>query len=236
VPVCRKFTRKEVIEMQDEQSSIRAIPRPTLERLPKYLNYLRAKSEQGQTQTSAVSIAQDMQLTSIQVRKDLAFITSGKPRVGHDILQLIERLENFLQCNNNTRDAVLVGAGHLGKALLSYGGFDNYKLRILAAFDSDESLAGTSIHGKPVYHNSRLSELTARLNAMIGIIAVPAPNAQSVCDALVKGGIKGILNFAPVYLSVPKGVIVRNEDIAASMALLANSIQETCALSSEDDE
>ena len=103
--------------MQDEHS-FRAIPRPTLERLPKYLNYLRGKSAEGLLTTSSTAIAQDMHLSPIQVRKDLAFVTSGKPRVGHDTQQLIERLEHFLRCDS-THDAVLVGAGHLGKALLS---------------------------------------------------------------------------------------------------------------------
>ena len=86
---------REVIPMQDEHS-FRAIPRPTLERLPKYLNYLRCKSAEGLLTTSSTAIAQDMHLSPIQVRKDLAFVTSGKPRVGHDTQQLIERLEHFL--------------------------------------------------------------------------------------------------------------------------------------------
>ena len=86
--------------MQDEHS-FRAIPRPTLERLPKYLNYLRGKSAEGLLTTSSTAIAQDMHLSPIQVRKDLAFVTSGKPRVGHDTQQLIERLEHFLRCDNS---------------------------------------------------------------------------------------------------------------------------------------
>ena len=218
--------------MQDEHS-FRAIPRPTLERLPKYLNYLRGKSAEGLSTTS--SIAQDMHLSPIQVRKDLAFVTSGKPRVGHDTQQLIERLEHFLRCDS-THDAVLVGAGHLGKALLSFEGFTRSRLQILAAFDADEALAGTTIHGKPVFPMQKLVNLTARLNALIGIITVPAEAAQRVCDDLVKGGVRGIFNFAPVYLNVPDSVIVRNEDIAASMALLANSIQKMEHSPSEEDE
>ena len=220
--------------MQDEHS-FRAIPRPTLERLPKYLNYLRGKSAEGLLTTSSTAIAQAMHLSPIQVRKDLAFVTSGKPRVGHDTQQLIERLEHFLRCDS-THDAVLVGAGHLGKALLSYEGFGRYRLQILAAFDADETLVGTTIHGKPVFPMHKLANLTARLNAFIGIITVPAEAAQSVCDDLVKGGVRGIFNFAPVYLHVPDTVTVRNEDIAASMALLANSIQKTEHSPSAEDE
>ena len=133
--------------MQDEHS-FRAIPRPTLERLPKYLNYLRGKSAEGLLTTSSTAIAQDMHLSPIQVRKDLAFVTSGKPRVGHDTQQLIERLEHFLRCDS-THDAVLVGAGHLGKALLSYEGFSRYRLQILAAFDADETLVGRPSTASP---------------------------------------------------------------------------------------
>ena len=154
---------------------------------------------------------------------------------GHDTQQLIERLEHFLRCDS-THDAVLVGAGHLGKALLSYEGFGRYRLQILAAFDADETLVGTTIHGKPVFPMHKLANLTARLNAFIGIITVPAEAAQSVCDELVKGGVRGIFNFAPVYLHVPDTVTVRNEDIAASMALLANSIQKTEHSPSAEDE
>ena len=187
--------------MQDEHS-FRAIPRPTLERLPKYLNYLRGKSAEGLLTTSSTAIAQAMHLSPIQVRKDLAFVTSGKPRVGHDTQQLIERLEHFLRCDS-THDAVLVGAGHLGKALLSYEGFGRYRLQILAAFDADETLVGTTIHGKPVFPMHKLANLTARLNAFIGIITVPAEGAQSVCDELVKGGVRG--TFAVPQKADPTG-------------------------------
>ena len=103
-------------------------------------------------------------------------------------------------------------------------------------FDADETLVGTTIHGKPVFPMHKLANLTARLNAFIGIITVPAEAAQSVCDELVKGGVRGIFNFAPVYLHVPDTVTVRNEDIAASMALLANSIQKTEHSPSAEDE
>jgi len=219
--------------LQDDQLSLRTIPRPTLERLPKYLNYLRATSANGCAQISSSAIAQDMHLTPVQVRKDLAYITSGKPRVGYDILHLIERLEHFLR-SDSTHNAVLVGVGHLGKALLSYNGFSRYQLQILAAFDKDEHLVGTTIHKKQVFSVDKIASLTARLNAMIGIITVPVESAQAVCDQLVLGGVRGILNFAPVHLNVPKSVIVRNEDIAASMALLANSIQETSDLTSRE--
>lgn len=200
------------------------VPRPTLERLPRYLNYLKAKRAEGCERTSSAVVAQDLKLNAVQVRKDLAFVSSGKPRVGHKTQELIERLEDFLMCGE-AKDAVLVGVGHLGQALLSYDGFQGYGLSIMAAFDQDARLCGREIHGKTVFPLDKLINLTSRLNALIGIIAVPAGEAQRACDMLVEAGIRGILNFAPAHLTVPEEVVVRNEDIAASMALLAGEIK-----------
>ncbi|MBE6931048.1 MAG: redox-sensing transcriptional repressor Rex [Ruminococcaceae bacterium] len=205
--------------------SCSAIPRPTLERLPRYLNYLRTRRAEGCEQTSSSAIAQDLKLTAIQVRKDLAYVGSGKPRTGHSVSELIDQLESFLGYDD-AKDAVLVGAGHLGQALLAYHGFADYGLNILAAFDTDEALAGQRIHGKPIFAADRLIHLTARLGAPLGIITVPAKYAQDVCDQLVSAGVCGILNFAPVHLTVPDNVLVRNVDIAAQMALLSSSLRE----------
>jgi len=202
-----------------------AIPRPTLERLPRYLNYLRTRHAEGCEQTSSAVIAQDLKLTAIQVRKDLAYVGSGKPRTGHSVSALIEQLENFLGYDD-AKDAVLVGVGHLGQALMAYRGFADYGLNILAAFDTDEKLVGQHVQGKPIFHAEKLAHLTSRLGAPLGIITVPAEYAQDVCDQLVAGGVYGILNFAPIHLSVPDHVLVRNVDIAAQMALLSSSLRE----------
>jgi len=203
-----------------------SVPKPVLKRLPRYLRYLRGKKQEGMERISSTVISADLLLNPVQVRKDLAYVSdSGKPRTGFSVDELIEGIELFLGYGS-VKDAVLVGAGHMGTTLLAYEGFAGYGLNILAAFDADERLAGTEICGKPVFPASRISEMTERLCASIGIITVPAGAAQTVCDQLVAGGVQAVWNFAPVHLEVAENVIVQNEDIAASLALLSNRLAE----------
>ena len=200
------------------------VPQPVLKRLPRYLNYLRGKKEEGMERISSTIIASDLNLNPVQVRKDIAYVSdSGKPRTGFSVYELIRDIERFLGYGN-TKDAVLVGAGHLGKSLLAYGGFADYGLHILAAFDVSRDMIGAEISGKPVLSVERLPEMTERLCAHIGIITTPPEAAQDVCDLLVAGGVQAIWNFAPVHLEVPAEVIVQNEDIAASLALLSGRL------------
>ncbi len=202
------------------------VPQPVLKRLPLYLNYLRGKAKDGLERVSSTVISADLNLNPVQVRKDLAYVSgSGKPRTGFALDELIGDIEAFLGYGN-TKDAVLVGAGRLGQTLLLYEGFEGYGLNILAAFDVKDELIGTEIRGKLVFPTERLAEMTERLCAHIGIITVPAAAAQEVCDMLVAGGVQAVWNFAPVHLDVPEGVIVQNEDIAASLALLSNRLAD----------
>lgn len=203
-----------------------SVPAPVLKRLPRYLNYLRGRKQEGMERISSTVISADLGLNPVQVRKDLAYVTdSGKPRTGFSVDELVRDLSVFLG-HGSVKDAVLVGAGHMGTTLLAYGGFAGYGLNILAAFDIREELVGTEICGKPVFPLDRLEEMTGRLCASIGIITVPAEAAQAACDGLVAGGVQAIWNFAPVHLEVPEHIIVQNEDIAASLALLSNRLAE----------
>lgn len=203
-----------------------SVPQPVLKRLPRYLHYLRGKKQEGMERISSTVISADLGLNPVQVRKDLAYASdSGKPRTGFSVAELVRDLEAFLGYGG-TKDAVLVGAGHMGTTLLAYKGFAGYGLNILAAFDNREEVIGTEICGKPVFPVSRIPEMTGRLCARIGIITVPPEAAQAVCDQLVAGGVQAIWNFAPVHLDVPENVIVQNEDIAASLALLSNRLAE----------
>ena len=202
------------------------VPAPVLKRLPRYLNYLRGRMQAGVERVSSTVISADLGLNPVQVRKDLAYVTdSGRPRTGFSVSELVHDLSAFLG-HGSVKDAVLVGAGHMGTTLLAYGGFAGYGLNILAAFDVREELIGTEICGKPIFPMSRLSEMTGRLRASIGIITVPAEAAQAVCDELIAGGVRAIWNFAPAHLEVPENIIVQNEDIAASLALLSNRLAE----------
>ena len=193
-----------------------------LQRLPIYLNYL--KTLEGDGFISSGAIARALGMGEVLVRKDLAYTSAqGRTRVGYKKSELIGALEEFLGCNDK-KNAVLVGAGGLGSALLAYGGFKNYGIELVAAFDSDERKAGAEISGKPVYAMTALGEKIMELNATLAVICVPAGVAQAVADELCACGIKAILNFAPVLLRVESGVTVRNIDVAANLAILSSLI------------
>lgn len=202
------------------------IPQPAMERLPLYLNYLKMRLGEGCEQISSATIAQDLRLTGIQVRKDLAYVSSGRPRTGRNVASLIACLEEALGYRTEKR-VVLAGAGRLGQALMSYEGFAHSGFRMVAAFDADEHRIGMSIGGCLVYPAESIAAQSRALGADYGIIAVPASQAQSVCDKLVAGGVRAILCFAPVNLKVPGDVVVRNMDIAASLLMLSNSLPLT---------
>ncbi len=191
----------------------------TLKRLPLYLGFLKAIPDQT---ISATGIAEAMKLGDVQVRKDLATVSSsGKPKTGYVRTELIRQIESFLGYDN-TENAVIIGAGRLGMALLQYKGFEACGLDILYAFDISEAV----IDNKKIYHVSKLPELCARNHIHIGIITVPEEAAQTVCDLLIANGVKAVWNFAPVHLHVPDGIIVQNENMASSLALLSRHLKE----------
>ena len=145
----------------------------TLARLPLYLGYLREQKGGDQPYISATTIADALGLNQVQVRKDLALISSGgKPKVGYRISELEADIERFLGYDN-INSAVIVGAGHLGKALMSYVGFKQYGLEIIAAFDSDPSLWNTAFNGITVFPPEKMADIAERLKLHIGIITVP---------------------------------------------------------------
>ena len=188
-------------------------PVPTLRRLPTYHHYLLRLREQGRPFVSCTLIAEDLKLYPTQVRKDLA-VTGivGKPKVGYSVDELLESIESFLSWNDH-HSAFLVGVGGLGSALIGYPGFERY------GFDIDAKKVGTAIHGKRILDIDKLPGLAARMHVHLGIIAVPASAAQVIADVMVRGGIRAIWNFAPIGLKVPEGVVVHNEDLAASLAV-----------------
>ena len=203
-----------------------SISKQALQRLPVYLNYLNALPEVKPANISATAIAEALHLHDVQVRKDLAIVSSGgRPKVGYVTQNLIDDLRRFLGYDN-ADNAVIVGVGNIGRALLQYDGFGDYGLNIVAAFDNDPSLVGRPINGKGVFPFEKLENLCGRLKIRIGIIAVPAEAAQSVCDALIRGGVMAIWNFTQTHLNVPEHVLVQNENMAASLALLSKHLSE----------
>ena len=212
--------------MAEVKKEPQSISKQALQRMPLYLNYLKGQKGE-QAHISAPAIASDLGLNEVQVRKDLAAVSSqaGKPKKGFDIRLLITDIERFLGYDDVNR-AVLVGAGHMGGALLCYRGFAEYGLEIVAAFDNRPELFGVEVGGKTVFPIEKLSSLCKRLNAHIGIITVPSAQAQKVCDELVKGGVLAIWNFASAHLTVPEGILVHHENMAASLAALSQHLRE----------
>ena len=173
---------------------------------------------------SATALANALGMGEVQVRKDLAMVSDGgRPKIGYLRESLIEDISQFLGYDNVT-DAILVGAGKLGQALCGYSGFEAYGLNIVAAFDANPAITKTD-DGKPVYPMGELQNFCRMNNIRMGIVTVPAKFAQEVCDQLIDCGIKAIWNFAPVHLDVPGNILVQNENMATSLAVLSVHLQ-----------
>ena len=200
------------------------ISKAVLKRLPGYLSYLKSIPEGQYTYISATALAAALNMGEVQVRKDLAMVSDGgRPKVGYLREKLMEDISQFLGYNNTT-DAILVGAGKLGQALLDYGGFEAYGLNILAAFDVDPKVSQTG-SGKQILHVDRLEDFCRSNMVLMGIITVPSEHAQEACDRLIQCGIKAVWNFAPVHLDVPDHILVQNENMATSLAVLSMHLQ-----------
>jgi redox-sensing transcriptional repressor len=184
-----------------------------------YLRGLLICSDQGVNRVSSQKLSELLRVSSPQIRKDLSYFGAfGTRGVGYDTLKLAKQIRGILRLDTPRR-AALVGLGNLGTALLEYPGLGPYGLEISAVFDNDPVKIGKIVKDVKVRDISKLSTLKNK-GISLGIIAVPAPAAQSVADGLVGAGIKGILNFAPFYVDVPKKVKVISIDIAMDLARL----------------
>ena len=200
-----------------------SIPKATLGRLPQYLEYLRSLPEMRNT-ISATAIARALSLGDVQVRKDLATVSgAGKPRIGYEIDQLMTDIESHLGYERLT-NAVLVGAGKLGRALLDYDGFEDFGVKIVAGFDCNETVLTKGT--KDILPIRDIEVYCREHDVKLGIITVGQGSAQDVCDKLVESGIKAIWNFAPVTLKVPNGVLLKQENLALSLAYLKGQISK----------
>ncbi len=201
-----------------------SIPMQTLKRLPMYLKYLKSLPKDGALNISCACIADALGLNDVQVRKDLALVSSGgRPKIGYIVQDLITDVEQFLGYDD-MRSAVLVGAGNLGRALLSYQNFAQYGLEIVAAFDVNPPAADASVYGRQILPVDKLGDLCRRMNIRIGIVTVPEFAAQAVCDTLVESGVLAVWNFAPIQLRAPANVLVLNENMASSLAVLSKHL------------
>ena len=200
------------------------ISKSVLKRLPGYHAYLKSVQNSDSTYISATAIANALNMGEVQVRKDLAMVSDGgRPKVGYIREHLIEDIEQFLGYDNTT-DAILVGAGRLGQALLGYSGFDEYGLNILAAFDIRPDTKSKD-SGKPILPLDQMVPFCREHKILMGIITVPTEFAQEACDRMIQAGIKAIWTFAPTHLDVPDHVMVHNENMANSLAILSMHLQ-----------
>lgn len=198
---------------------------PSIRRLPRYLHLLKDLRGEGADYVSAPKIADRLGLAGIQVRKDLSLTgIVGKPRVGYEVNALINAIELHLGWNH-VRHAVLAGVGSLGTALLGYGGFTNFGLEIVAAFDTAAPVVGTEIRGRTILPISQLADYIRTKNIRIGILTVPPTAAQEVAEVMVHAGVRAIWNFVPAPLTVPSWVIIQNEDLACGLGVLSLKLE-----------
>jgi redox-sensing transcriptional repressor len=195
------------------------IPDETIRRLPIYLRGLLFISEQGQQSISSLNLARFLGVNPWQIRKDFSYFGGfGTRGVGYNIEKLTKQITKILKLDV-VRKAALVGAGNLGSVVLTYPGFRIYGFDIAAAFDNDPKKIGKKIKNITIEDISNLHTLKKR-NINLAIITVPRDSAQQIADALVEAGVKGILNFSPCYITVPKKVKVITIDIAMDLARL----------------
>ena len=200
-----------------------SISKATLGRVPRYLNYLKELSPENVPFISATTISKALNLGEVQVRKDLAMISgAGRPRLGYETEVLIQQLEDCLGYNKLT-NAVLVGAGRLGRALLQYDGFQHFGVKITAAFDSNHKVLNPDAE-TVILPMNQFDSFCKEHEIRLGIITVGEGSAQQVCDQMVKSGVTAIWNFAPCKLQVPDGVLLQNENLALSLAHLRNQL------------
>ncbi len=190
-------------------------------RLPIYLKLLSDQFELGRTNISSEDLAELGGVNAAKVRKDLSYLGSyGTRGVGYDVEFLVFQIKRKLGLTHDW-DVVIVGAGHLGKALAGYGGFGERGFPVGGVVDVDPDKIGTVVGGVRVRHADQLDEIVQAKQIAIGVIATPGTAAQDAADALVAAGITSILNFAPTIISAPRGITVRKVDLAVELQILS---------------
>ena len=207
-----------------EPPSDAAVPKAVVSRLSLYLREVQRLEAAGHETISSGQLGALLGFSDAQVRKDLGFFGQfGYPGVGYRCDELIRAMRDILGTNQSW-PVVMVGAGHLGQALLGYRGFGRQNFTILAAFDADEGKVGQRIQGIPIHHIDDLPRIVRESGARLGLVVVPADQAQGVADRLVAAGVEGIVNFAPVTLSLPPHVQIVAVDLAIELEQLSFAV------------
>jgi len=198
------------------------IPESTIKRLSIYLRELKSLSNEQIKFVSSQELSERLGFSAAQIRKDLSYFGQfGRVGVGYSVEELKDIIEGLLGVNRKAWKVAIVGAGKLGSALASYSGFSNRGFAIEACFDNDPKKVGTFLGSVKVENSDKIPTVLRKKEIKIGMIAVPKDYAQKVAQELLKGGVKSILNFAPVKISIGKSVHVRDVDLSTELEGLA---------------
>ena len=212
--------------MIDDSNNI-ILPEPTLRRLPWYLAYIDILKANGVETVSSTQISKAISVDSSQIAKDLSFLNiKGKTRIGYEVDTLSNVLSHFLGFKE-IHNAFIVGVGSLGAALIHDTGLSNYGLNIIAGFDINPDIIGKKICDVPIFSIDEMQHYQQKLNASIGILAVPANQAQDAADSMAASGLKAIWNFTPYRIKVAEGIVMSNTSIYAHLALIYNRLRAT---------
>ena len=197
------------------------ISQATIDRLPLYFRTLRLVEEEDMQIISSDELGRRLDITPEQIRKDLAtFGQFGRKGIGYDVHELKDKIANILGLHNKWRLAI-VGVGHLGGALANYVNFASLGFSVVALLDKNKEIIGSEVNGIKIRDLRYIKRVIAEKSVDIGVITVPASQAQSVADKLVAAGVKGIWNFAPIKLSVPPEIPLVNEDLSIGLSALS---------------
>lgn len=203
-----------------------AIPDIVIRRLPVYVRTLRALREQGIASVSSEELADHIGVTAAQIRRDLSYFGKfGKQGKGYDVGFLAETISRILKLDRQW-DVALAGFGNLGRAIAQYRGFVPSSFRIAAIFDRNEEHIGREVDGLIILGDDCIEAEIARLGIQIGIVAVPASAAQEVTERMIAGGVQALLNYAPVVLKVPAGIIVREIDPVSALQSMTYYLED----------
>lgn len=199
-------------------------PKAVVSRLSLYLRELQCLLRDGKQTISSTQLGSLLGFSDAQVRKDLAYFGQfGYPGIGYRCSELVEAIKNILGTNRDWPMA-LIGLGNLGRALLRYKGFGHQGFRVVAIFDTDSSKIGKTAEGLPIYGVDQLGAVVREMGIRLAVLAVPANSAQSVADLVAEAGVEGVLNFAPVTLTLPPHVEQVGVDLAMELEQLAFAV------------
>ena len=210
--------------MSEQQHIHDIIPEPALRRLPWYLAYVSMLREQKVEFVSSTQISRELKVDASQIAKDLSFLNiKGKTRIGYEVASLEKELEDFLGFRRG-HNALIVGVGSLGAALIQDTGLSRYGLKIVAGFDVNPNIVGRTLCGIPVFDDKELALRRKQFSADIGIVTVPVEKAQEVADNLVEAGVKALWNYTPYRIRVADNIVVQNTSIYAHLAVMYNRL------------